>query len=327
MNINCVFSYDILTPLTTMKILSLIAIALFQCYGISVYSQGTANSIPEGTARKVPNINTKADDYGAFVTPNGLTMYFVTNRYSKTHIYSSKRKDLNSPWSEPEYCKVSNNPQDYIGNITLDEIGRFYFSTNKSTQIGGDLNIWEGFGLDSAATIRELLPPVNTIKWEGQPTITRDGKTLYFSSNRQSARGSLEMVYDIFVSHQNSDGSWSEPENLGPQINIGTTNNTPFISPDGRFLFFSSREKKGIDLKRKIYMSEHTGPKNTDWAKPVLLPAPINSDKDDTYPMVADDAKTIYFTSNRDGGSGLDIYEAELPSKIQTLIYESFVKK
>ena len=278
-----------------------------------------------GIARRVLNINSKVDDYGAYLKRNGLAMYFATNRGSgKTHIYVTKRKALDSGWSEPEYCKVTNNPQDFVGSITFDNIGRFYFATNRETHIGGDINIWQGFGLDSIATIRVLPSPVNSIKWESQPTITQDGATMYFVSNRQSPMGSLEMLVDIYVAHQSADGTWSEPQNLGSSINIGIHNGTPFISPDGRFLFYSSKEKKGPDIKRKIYMSEHIGPKDIDWSKPVRLPSPINSDKDDICPMIASDGKTIYFSSNREGGSGLDIYEATLPVDIQNKIFHSF---
>ena len=311
-----------------MRIHCFIVIAVMGFLGKSAYSQGTTNSAHNAVAHKVPNINSKADDYGAYVTRNGLTMYFASNRFSgKTHIYVTKRKALDAAWSEPEYCKVTNNLQDYIGGISLDDIGRFYFATNRETRIPNDMNIWEGFGLDSTPTIRALPQPVNTIKWESQPSVTKDGTDLYFVSNRQSPAGSMEMLVDIFVSHLNSDGSWTDPQNLGPQINIGIYNGTPFISPDGRFLFFTSKEKKGVDIKRKIYMSEHIGPKNTDWSKPILLPSSINSDKDDMFPMIAADGKTIYFTSNRDGGSGLDIYETTLPPDIQAKIANSFIHK
>ncbi len=278
-----------------------------------------------GIARKVPNINSKVDDYGAYIKRNGLTMYFATNRSSgKTHIYMTKRIALDSAWTEPEYCKVTNNPQDFVGSITFDNIGRFYFASNRETHIGGDINIWQGFGLDSIPTIRVLPSPVNSIKWESQPSITQNGVDMYFASNKQSPMGSLEMLVDIYVSHQSSDGTWSEPQNLGSRINIGIYNGTPFISPDGRFLFYSSKEKKGVDIKRKIYMSEHIGSRDIDWSKPILLPSPINSDKDDISPMITSDGKTIYFSSNRDGGSGLDIYESTLPEDIQNKIFHSF---
>lgn len=71
-------------------------------------------------------------------------------------------------------------------------------------------------------------------------------------------------------------------------------------------------------------MSERIGPKSTDWSNAVLLPPGINSEKDDSFPMIASDGKTIYFTSNREEGKGFEIYEATLPLDIQNKIYHSF---
>jgi ribosomal protein L24E len=297
----------------------LIVIIAFSFLAEAVYSQQASDSV---IARNLVSVNSKADDYGAYVSRNGLTMYFVSNRFSKkTHIYVTKRKTLDAAWSEPEYCKVTPNPQDFIGALALDDVGRFYFSTNRESK---DMNIWEGFGLDSTTTIRVLPGPVNTTFWEANPSVTRDGSDLYFVSNSQSPRGSMEVLYDIYVTHRNADGSWTDPENLGPQINIGAYNGTPFISPDGRFLFFSSKLRKGVEIKRKLYMSERIGPKSTDWSNAVLLPPGVNSEKDDSFPMIASDGKTIYFTSNREEGKGFEIYEATLPLDIQNKIYHSF---
>jgi hypothetical protein len=167
----------------------LIVIIAFSFLAEAVYSQQASDSV---IARNLVSVNSKADDYGAYVSRNGLTMYFVSNRFSKkTHIYVTKRKTLDAAWSEPEYCKVTPNPQDFIGALALDDVGRFYFSTNRESK---DMNIWEGFGLDSTTTTRVLPGPVNTTFWEANPSVTRDGSDLYFVSNSQSPRGSMEVL-------------------------------------------------------------------------------------------------------------------------------------
>ena len=89
-------------------------------------------------------------------------------------------------------------------------------------------------------------------------------------------------------------------------------------------MFFTATEKKGAEFFRHIYMSERSGPKDDDWSKPVRLPAPINSEKDEMFPMIASDGKTIYFSSTRNDGKGFDIYEATLPEDIQSKIFHSF---
>lgn len=255
---------------------------------------------------------------------DGLSMYFVTRRFSsRDHFYMVKRPERDSAWGEAEYFKILNN-QDIAGGIAFDDSGRVYCATNKETVTNNDVNIWEGrFFLGAALNMKVLPSPVKSMRWESQPTITRNGENLYFASNRGSSVNAYESTVDIFVSHRSSDGNWSEPKNIGPHINFGRYNATPFISPDGSFLFFTSGGKS--DSKKKLYMASRTGPKDDDWSNAVLLPSEINSEGDNLFPMIADDGKTIYFSSNRSGGyGGYDIYEATLPEDIQNKIFHSF---
>src|SRR5205085_7828994 len=89
-----------------------------------------------------------------------------------------------------------------------------YFATNRNTTENNDMNIWVATleGRDWK-NIREVGAPVNTTKWESQPSISPDGKKLFFASNRAGKS------VDIFVSHQLADGRWTEPVNLGSKIN------------------------------------------------------------------------------------------------------------
>jgi hypothetical protein len=269
-------------------------------------------------------INSKADDYGACLSRNGLTIYFVSNRFSShPHIYSAKRKALDSAWSESDYVQITNNPQDDFGTMTFDDLGRFYIATDRETRPRNNFNIWEGFGLDSVITLRQLPAPVNTPFWEASPTVTRDGADLYFASTSQSLKSKIATPTFILGTHRNADGSWTQPQSLGDNINIGDFNSSPYISPDGKFLFYSSKLKKGMEVYRQIFMSQRTGPKITDWSKAVLLPEPINSNLDAMTPYIERDGKKILFSSNRDK-EGFDIYEATLPEDIQRLIAPSF---
>lgn len=294
----------------------------FYLFSISSFAQSISDN--SFTAKNLgSDINSKLNDYAPCISKDGLTLYYVTQRStSRDRIYIAKRKNRDSPWSEGSYYKISNN-QDRAGGMTLDQIGRFYFSTNRESA-GGNFNIWEGFGLDSIITVHALPPPLNTVHWESQPSVTKDGNDLYFVSNRESKGGSVDMLVDIFVSHRTEGDHWSEPKNLGHQINFSTFNGTPFISPDGHFLFFTATEKKGTETRRHIYMSERIGSNDIDWSEPIRLPAPINSEKDEMFPMIANDGKTIYFSSTRDEGKGLDIYETTLPEDIQNKIFHSF---
>jgi hypothetical protein len=263
-------------------IISLIIAATFVgCFCRSAYPQDVTDTVRK-TQRVVvrnlgPNVNSKTEDFGAYIMHDGLSMYFVTRRFSsRDHFYMVKRPDRDSTWGESEYFKILNN-QDIAGGIAFDDSGRVYCATNKETVTNNDVNIWEGkFFLGAALNMKVLPSPVKSLRWESQPTITRNGANLYFASNRGSSVNAFASTVDIFVSHRSSDGSWSEPNNIGPHINFGRYNATPFISPDGSFLFFTSGGKS--DSKKKLYMSSRTGPNDDNWSDAVLLPSEINSE-------------------------------------------------
>jgi Tol biopolymer transport system component len=286
-------------------------------YAEALYSQTTVPARSLG-----PTVNSKAIDLAPYLMRDGLTLFFTSNRgdSKKDHLYVTKRKSFDSAWGEPGFVKIPNN-QYVIGAITFDGQGGMYCASAKPGGIQTDMNLWfEGL---TDTVMKELPSPVNTTHWESAPTVTSDGKDLYFTSNRDDTHDGSFRV-DIFVTHPNPDGSWTKPENLGRTINKGTYNATPFITPDGKFLFFASTPANSPSAKAEIYMAERTGKSYTDWTTPVALPAEINSEFDEVSPMVASDGKTLYFASNRKGDSNFDIYEATLPEDIQRKLAGSF---
>ncbi len=293
----------------------------------SARSQNPGNSLPHISVRNLgQNINSKETDFGAYEVSDGLSMFFVSRRKSSSsnpdNFWRVKRTSRDSAWSIPEFFTALNNGRS-VGGMTMDDSGRIYFATNSGSSEINDMNIWEARIEGKTLNMNMLPKHVNTIKWESQPSVTSNGKDLYFASNRAAYGRRTEV--DIFVTHRNADNNWSMPEELGPQINLGSYNGTPFISPDGQFLFFTSNG--GSDSHHKIYMTARTGAGDKDWSAATLLPSEINSEEDDMFPMIASDGKTIYFSSNRTGGFGdFDMYQAYLPPDIQAMIAKSFMK-
>jgi len=130
----------------------------------------------------------------------------------------------------------------------------------------------------------------------GHPSVSKDGKTLILSSNKPGGSGQS----DLYISEL-KDGKWSEPENLGPEINTFGNEVFPFLANDST-LYFSSDGLPGyggLDLYE-------TNKVNGKWLKPWNLKAPLNSPYDDF--SIAFDKKQSYgfFSSNRPGGVGSD---------------------
>jgi len=145
--------------------------------------------------------------------------------------------------------------------------------------------------------------------WEAQPSITPDGKILYFASAREGGLGGI----DIYKSELDSSGNWQEPENLGPAINTALDDKTPFIHPDGKTLYFSSNGYFGLG-GFDILFSQYLG--NDEWTPPQNVGYPINTPKDDVAFNVTTNGEYMLFSSKELGkGNNWDIYSAALHEK------------
>ncbi|RZL05374.1 MAG: hypothetical protein EOO89_26635, partial [Pedobacter sp.] len=139
--------------------------------------------------------------------------------------------------------------------------------------------------------------------------ISPDGNILYFVSNRPGGYGG----YDIYKSKVDTEGNWSKPENLGPVINSPFDENTPFIHPDGKTLYFSSDGWPGFGNKDVFYSRMDEKGK---WGKPENIGYPINSFNEETGLTVTTDGKNALFSTETATGYGSqDIYIFPLPEK------------
>jgi outer membrane protein OmpA-like peptidoglycan-associated protein/tetratricopeptide (TPR) repeat protein len=153
-------------------------------------------------------------------------------------------------------------------------------------------------------------PPINTANWETQPSFSSDGKTLYFVRG-----GSRNHVGDIYFSEIGNDGKFKEPIKLGDNINTLKNEQSVFIHPDNKTLYFSSNGRVGMG-KTDIYMSRKQ--EDDSWGPAINLGYPINTVDQEFKLVVSPDSKHAYFSSKREGGFGeLDLYEFELPEALR----------
>jgi len=132
-------------------------------------------------------------------------------------------------------------------------------------------------------------------------SITKDGSTMFFVTYKKDGYGEK----DIYKATKNNDGSWGTPENLGEKVNTEFDEDAPFLSNDGKTLYFSSKGHSGVG-GYDIYKSEFI---NGELSNPVNLGLPLNSPLDDIYFVIDEENQTGFFSSDRDGGyGGMDIY-------------------
>jgi hypothetical protein len=131
----------------------------------------------------------------------------------------------------------------------------------------------------------------------GQPSISKDGKYIFFASDMPGGHGGSDLYYCESI-----NGEWSAPVNLGSKVNSSASENYPFMHPSGR-LYFTSDRPGGFG-KLDVY---YTSLNNGSWEDPVLLPEPINSTSDDFAFVAEPDLQNGYFASNRRNDD--DIYK------------------
>lgn len=244
----------------------------------------------------------------------------VPKKYFKEALYYSEKK--NGTFDVGQEMPDPFNNTDNIGmvSITLDNkmlyvaVGKLDASGNMNVDIftstRDEDNFWTGLypveGINSPNT------------WETMPSISSDGNTLFFISDRPGGFG----AGDIWVSHKTSTGAWEPPENLGPAINTSGEEKTPFIHTDSQTLYFTSGD--AFDADGNTIGVGHPGLGGLDiffsrrkedgtWTKPVNIGYPINTDKDESGFFVSTDGKTGYFTSNKlKGPGGYDVYGFDL---------------
>jgi tetratricopeptide (TPR) repeat protein len=260
-----------------------------------------------------PRINSENDEYGPLISSDETVLIYTARRLSGENqmdptgkpfedIYISYKKEGSDEWQASNRLPGKVNTDKHDAAVGLSPDGeRLFIYRSSENLIGGD--IYETDLKDSTWTIpirmSEKINEEETI--EPSASLSLDGRTLYFSSNRSRGYGG----FDIYRVKMLPDGRWSLPTNLGPEINTEFDDDAPFIHPDGKTLYFSSEGHEnmgGFD----VFVSEQTG---STWSKPKNLGYPTNTTKDDIYFVISANEQHGYYSSDKEGGFGKqDIY-------------------
>ncbi len=211
--------------------------------------------------------------------------------------YWTKMKDIGSPL----------NTADNEGAQSLSVDGRrMYFTACNRPDGVGNCDIYVSFKKDDNwSEPVNLGEVINTSSSEKQPSISPDGRTLYFISNRAGGKGG----FDIYSSHLDDNGHWEAPVNLGDSINTAYNEQSPFIHADNQTLYFSSDGWVGMG-GYDLYVSHRSD--DGYWRKGINMGYPINTQKDEIGLFVNARGNKAYFSSSRKEGRGLDIYSFDL---------------
>lgn len=270
--------------------------------------------IPFNPVNAGPGINTPDDEYWPSITADGSTLMFTRQLFSTTPSHedfyvSTFRENI---WQKAVTAGNPLNTSQNEGAQSLSSDGRYMYFTACDRRGGmGSCDIYYSALSDGKWSMPvNLRSPVNTGSWESTPSVSADGKMLFFSSNRPGGSGGK----DLWLSRLDSNNVWSKPENLGPGINTEGDEMSPFIHFDGKTLYFSSDGRPGMG-GFDIYMTTLTG--DTAWEEPRNLGYPINTYNDETGLAIGSDGRLAYFSSMRDRKSGKDIFWFELHESVR----------
>lgn len=230
------------------------------------------------------------------------------------NIYSTRR--IKGGWDVPEPISKTINTPNNEGTCTISADGRtlVFTACNRSDGFGGcDLYISHKDGNDWG-TPQNLGNVINTRDRETQPSLSADGHTLYFSSDRRGGVGKD----DIWVTYLDAKGNWNEPKNMGTVINTPDEEIAPFIHANGHTLFYSSNGLPGMG-GFDIFMTKRL---DTTWSQPENIGYPINTVAEQVGLFISSNSKNAYYTDdNTDKAQGRSLlYTFALPESLQKKI-------
>jgi len=265
------------------------------------------------------SINTELDEYWPSVTGDGMELCF-TREVRRANAYGRDRQEdfYISRWMGDGYWGLARNagaPLNTAGNEGAQSIssdGRsMYFTACDRNDGQGRCDIYysvfDGTRWSPGVNVGQ---PVNSAYWESQPSISPNGRMLFFVSNRPGGFGGMDIWYSIL----GENGKWGKPVNPGKTINTSGDEFSPFIYFNSRTLYFSSNGRESFG-GHDIYTT--TLNRDSSWADPANLGPSVNTPADETGLIIESSGKRAFFSSVREKSKGKDIFYIDLPEAIR----------
>ena len=261
----------------------------------------------------VKGISTQDDEYLPIISPDQELSFFtrrsdkmslqdITTTTIEEFVFSKK---INGDFEVGQALTYPFNLESNEGgaSITIDNKILYYTKCIRDNKGYNNCDIYYVNRENGAwSNVQEFPKNISKIdSWESQPTVSSDGKTILFSSDRSGGYGKMDL-YEI----SKVNDTWTSAKNLGSTINSNENEKSPYLHTDGKTLFFASTNFPSLGGFDIFYSRKDS---LGNWQKPINIGYPINTVADEISLFVSTDGNQAYFASNNlNGIGGWDIY-------------------
>ena len=266
------------------------------------------------------NINSSSNDVYPVISPDGQKLYFTRFNHPGNTGGEKAGMDIwvaslkpDGTWSPARNAGFPLNGADPAENNYVVSA----LPDGNTLIVGGDRSVKGLSASNNTGSNWSVPKPIEIDNYykngsENSFCMANDGKTLLIGIERDDTYGRQ----DLYVSFRKANGNWSEPVNLGPDVNTVGNDYTPFLAADGVTLYFSSNGYPGYG-DNDIYITRRLDDSWKHWSKPQNLGNIINTPGWDAYYTVPASGDYAYFVSSNNSFGGTDLYKVLLPNALR----------
>lgn len=253
-------------------------------------------------------VNSEMGEYAPTLSADGQRLFFCRDVGNNEDIYAAGREG--ESWGTPYPIEALNTPENHEAPLAI--------SADNTTLLMYDGGIvkYTDKQAEGWSVPRNFFSGPYTPEWQGSTTFASNREAVIFAARSLDIIGARnDDNIDLFVAMRQADGSWGPPTNLGTTLNTPFEDRSPFLHPDMRTLYFSSRGHGGLG-SLDVFVTSRIGDGWMEWTEPVNLGKEINTPGRDWGYKISTDGTTAYFSADAPGRRE-ELYQVAVPERFR----------